>query len=328
MAKRPSKAQTPEVIDVDVVPESPELALARTDGGALASFIAGIALFFTRAKTLETRAKQRLLEAKQLTQPATVEEDETIKSFVRQANLEKKQVEEHWEVTTLVSRFHKRLTGARALATNPLEEAARIATNLHTRYADAERARVAAEQERLRLEAEAKERARIAADAAVLEANALALEDASNTLSTREQVFVDEVFRTQNGPNAARVAGYKDPTAQSIRLLASEKVQRALEGKREGQVLRQQAAAAQAAPVHVTVEEVRPNLAAGKDRETWSAEVLDERALVDAVLSGKFGIPTDVLTVNTVRLNAYAKDLQQVINRWPGVRAKRTTGIR
>jgi hypothetical protein len=47
-----------------------------------------------------------------------------------------------------------------------------------------------------------------------------------------------------------------------------------------------------------------------------------------AVIGGKHGIPPDVLMVNQARLNDYARDLGDVINRWPGVRFDSDTKLR
>ena len=60
------------------------------------------------------------------------------------------------------------------------------------------------------------------------------------------------------------------------------------------------------------------------ERMTWSAEVFDEAALIDAVINWHYGVPRDVLTVNAVKLSQYARSLHERVNLWPGCRAKET----
>ena len=63
------------------------------------------------------------------------------------------------------------------------------------------------------------------------------------------------------------------------------------------------------------------------DRKTRTAVVVDEDAFIAAVLEGKFGIPSDVLTVRQVKLNEYARSLGKLIERWPGIRYNEKTTI-
>jgi hypothetical protein len=58
---------------------------------------------------------------------------------------------------------------------------------------------------------------------------------------------------------------------------------------------------------------------AGTDRTTWTGEVTDLQALVDAVIAGT--VPRDVLMVNQPVLNGYARSMHALLNNWPGVRA-------
>ena len=42
---------------------------------------------------------------------------------------------------------------------------------------------------------------------------------------------------------------------------------------------------------------------------------------------GEHGIPLDCLQINTVKLNEYARSLHEQLDRWPGVRARKTTKV-
>jgi hypothetical protein len=83
-----------------------------------------------------------------------------------------------------------------------------------------------------------------------------------------------------------------------------------------------QAKPLEVAPIDVAAANVTK---IGSDRNTWRGEVTDERALVAAVIAGGHGIPSDVLTVNQSKLTEYARSLHTLIDRWPGVRAVKTT---
>lgn len=329
MAKRAPKA--PDIIDV--VPENPELQLATTEGSSVSSFVAGMKQFFTRAGELETRAKETLSVAKTWKQPKTKEDDEQLVAAVRRVNGEKREVEEHWTITTIVSRFHKRLTAARDRAVEPLEEAARIGNRLHADYDEQERRRA-----REQAEADRREKERLAQEQrdrelAQLEQQALDAEAGSPDLSDREARFVDYYAGpyAASAARAAQQAGYKNPDQAAAKLLATPKIQQALEAKRTAIAARDQAAAKKAAPVQVQTVEVKPEVAKGGSY-TWSAELLDEEALIVALLDPmtrtKLGIPTDVLTVKPAKLNEYARALHENIDRWPGVRHKKTPSIR
>ena len=63
------------------------------------------------------------------------------------------------------------------------------------------------------------------------------------------------------------------------------------------------------------------------DRKNVRGELVDEAALIEAILAGKHGIPADVLTVKQAKLNEYARTLGPLIDRWPGVRYRTSTTI-
>ena len=99
--------------------------------------------------------------------------------------------------------------------------------------------------------------------------------------------------------------------------------------------IRRQMIALNQEPLVVDVPEVAMNVtrAAGTtaDRTTWSADLLDEDALIAALLVNarecSNAIPFDLLCIDTVKLNQYARDLKEHINTWPGVKAKKTTKV-
>lgn len=327
MAKQRTPAKPAEVIDV--VPDNPETRLAKTEGDQVGSFLGGLATFLTGASQLETQAKERLVEAKALRAPVNGDEDEQIKAFVRMVRAERKQREEYFQIKLIIHRFHARLSAAFKRTDEPLEAAERIANQLHASYVDAERRRAADEERRLRLEEEERQRKAREVELAELEAKAVAAEEGSPDLSEREQRYLDVWFR--NGGDAQRAAkevGYRDPIVAAARLTTSEKIREAIARREEADTLRRQAQAKREMPVEVEHIEVRPDVAAGKDRESWSAELLDEAAFIEAVISGRYGIPRDVLTVRMPALNEHARKMQTLIDRWPGVRAKRTTSVR
>lgn len=325
MAKT-KNGKTSDVLDLQ--PEDTELVLATTEGSALRSFVGGLQRFFTEASALETAARQTLSRAKLWKAPTTLEEDQTLVDRVRQANADKSAIEQHWQITQVVHRFHRRLTQARERGIAPLLEAAEIGNKLHNTYAEAERRRAREEEDRLRREAD--ERARKAREKELedLERQALEAEAAGKELSERERRFVAAWFKNGgNAVTAARVAGYKDPIAAANRLTTNDKILQAIVSLEEANALASQLEAKRAAPVeaeHVAVEaEV-----AGGDASRWSAEVFDEAAFIAAVISGKHGIPWDTLQVNQVKLNDYARSLHEQLGRWPGVRGKKKTSIR
>jgi hypothetical protein len=189
---------------------------------------------------------------------------------------------------------------------------------------------VAEENERRRQEAERNARIEREREQAELEQKAIEAEEASPTLSEREEAFVNSQIALGLGPtDAARRAGFKNPEQAAERLMKLAKIREALDAKKRAAAIREQAAAKKEQPVDVQFEEERPNITratpGGFDRTSHSGEVLDERLFVEAVIGGRHGIPADVLMVNQAKLNEYARSMQELINRWPGVRHKKTT---
>lgn len=338
MAKRQTATRsTPK--DVDVIGEalgaSEDELMASQDGIAIRSWLQGIAGFFTTAKAIEAAALETRAAAVRLLPPTTADEDAAIQTFARKATADCKAAEEHWTVALLASRFHRRLVAARTRATQPLTEAREMATNHHNRYVEQERRRVAQEQERLRLEAERRAREDRERDLQQLEQQRLEAEAAAPDLSEREEAFVDAMTSAVSGwrgdaTRCAQMAGFKEPVKAGARLLNMPKIQQAIQARRDALAARDQAAALRDQPLDIgPVEEVKPNVqkGSGYDRTSWTGEILDGQATLEAFRSGKFGIPADLFEVNQTKLNEYARSLQTRLDLWPGVRAKKKTSI-
>lgn len=324
-----SKQLARVVPDVEVLgPE--ELEITRDAGKSITSFVAGVVKFFVDAGSLEKKSKGTLMAAKALAAPTNSGADEVIQKFVKRTTTETKAVEEHWKITSIVHQFHKRLVACRQRATAPLEEAARIANGLHNAYVQAETRRAALESDRLRqIETDKANKAR-QKELDDLELEALKAERGSVNLSEREQLFAAAVAGGRDAVAAATHAGYRDPKVQGPRLLEQKKITKAIEGLRAAAAIREQSAAVAAAPVHVDVPDVKPDVtraAGATDRSTHTAEILDVAATVEAFRSGKYGIPGDLFTVDPVKANEYARSLHERLNLWPGLRYKKNTKV-
>lgn len=330
MAKRETK--TADVIDIGTTGTALEAAAGEDQigvaeaGRSVLEFMKGLGKFFVTAGELERTAIATLAEAERLRlrPPSNGEEDAAVQRFIKRTTAEGKAVDEHWKITTAVHGFHKRMTGARNRAASPLEQANKIANQLHNNYEEQERRRVAAENERRRVEAERIAQAERDAELARLEAEAVKREEAAPDCSEREGIFIDLYFVSGDGINSAKRAGFKNPLDTSARLLTLPKIQNAIKAKREAAEIRRQAQAKAAAPVIPDdVEEAVPDVQAeSSSRTTKTGEITDEAALIAAVISGKYGIPSSILRVDQAALNGEARNLGALINRWPGCRLK------
>ncbi len=332
--------QEPEVLPVvDMVPaagdqnEPEDQREALVDGTAIVAWLKSLGPFFLRALALEQAAKARLEAARKLKAPTTAEEDVAIQQFIQQTRKATAEVDDHWSITTLISRLHRRMTGRRGISTTALEKAQGIAQGHHNVWVQKKEAIAKAENDRLRREAEAEAQRQREADLQEAERVALAAEAGLADLSAREAVFVDAVHAGANPTAAATRAGYRNPAVQGARLMAEDKIAKALEGKRTADATREQARQMAQAPIsaQVNVPTIRPDVqraAGASDRTTHGAEVDDEAKLIAAVLAGHPGIPADILTIDRAKVNAYGKSLKERINFWPGVRyTKKTTTV-
>lgn len=311
--------------------------LVVTAGKAVVEFFRGLAAFFGTARELERRAFETRDRMKELAkrvqggQALTAAEDENLQRAIRVTSEDKREVENHWKITTTISSFHRRMTARRAQATDALDEANKIGNTLHNNYVAAEQRRVQEENRRREEEIRRRQEEERAAEAARLELEAVKREEAAKDLSGREQVFVEQMARHGDGVRAARDAGFPDPAKSSARLLKMGKITAAIEAAQQAAQLRRQATAVQQRPIQTEpfVEE-RPNILKAPGAQTRSyhyGDLVDEQALVAAILSGKHGIPTDLLRIDTSKLNQYANDLGDRINRWPGVSYRKETKV-
>lgn len=313
--------------DIEVLPASnPDVQLVASDTTTIGAFFGNMLAFFNRATELEQAATQLLADVKKLQAPTNGDEDLRVQQLIKTANAAKKTTEEHWSICQVVSQFHRKLTAKRGIAVQALEQAADITQRHHNRWVDAERRRVQEEEDRLRREEEQRQRDIQEQQARELEAQALKAEEAREDLSDRETTFVDLVFSGVPPSIAAKRAGYKDPDTRGPKMLDTPKIANALEAKRQAEAARKQAEAIRRQPVAVDVERPAMDVAKiGTDRTTWTGEIVDEVAFIHAAMSGKHGIPLDVLQINQVKLSEYARSLHERLDLWPGVRAKKTT---
>lgn len=324
-----AKKQTRQTADVEVLPAVDDAALepVHSDGRLVLGFLGNLTSFFRDATALETKAKDMLAEAKRFTVPAVddIDGDAALQTFIKSASSVKKEVETHWGITSTIHGLHRKLTGARDRAVSPLTEAQNLAQQHHNAFAERARRIAAEEQRRINREAELAAQRERDEELARMEAAAIAAEEQSETLSDRELRFVELVYRGSAPYAAAKTVGYKTPETVASRLMESAKVKAALEGKRQAEAIREQATAVRETPVQATAQRVTTQVArVGSDRVTHSAEVVDARLLIEAVIGGKHGIPVDVLKVDEVKLNEYARSMEGLIDRWPGARYKRT----
>lgn len=326
--KKTTKKEAAPAVEVLTLPEQ---ALVAKESLGLIEWLKSLVPFFTEAAQIEKAAVARLARIRALSVPETKEQDEAIRQEVIGCRDAKKGALAHWDaVTGLLSRVHKMTTTARARATGPLEEGERLATGLHERYVANEKRRAdlaAAEARRIEEAKAEQDRQRRLAE---FEAAALKAEEDSPLLSAREGLFVESYMRHGDGQRAARDAGYQDPVGQAARLIASDKVRKAIEAKRTAHTMRTQIEVMKEMPAfvdHDAIEEAnKPQLNTG-DRYTWSAEVVDLEAFRNAAFEGGYSIPREVFVVDGPALNRLAKTLEQNIERWPGIKAKKTTTV-
>jgi hypothetical protein len=327
----PKAAPASEEITSLILGADEDEQLVANAGRALLGFFKSMAGFFTTAKALEQTSLQLLDTSKELEIPATPQEDEEIQRFIRRCSAQKRDVEEHWAITALISKFHRTMTARRSRSTDACTQAGERGNSLHFSFVQAERRRAQQENDRREAAARAQAEADRQAELARLEAEAVAREEGSAQLSGREQVFVEQMVAHGNGVRAAQAAGFPDPAKSSARLLKQAKVTDAIQGAREAAAIRQQAAARARRPVEVQpYQEVQPALTrapGASERVTYGAELVSEEALVTAILAGTHGIPTDLLRIDPVKLNTYARDLKERINLWPGVRLKKNEKV-
>lgn len=324
-----AKKQTAPAAEV-LPATTPEQIEVQGDGKFIGGWLLRLGPFFQQALVLEATSKALAERGSKLALPTTAEEDVAVQKFCQETAAHIRTVNEHWTITSIVHRFHRRLTGRRDLAVKPAEAANERGQSLHRQYVQAEERRVREEENRRREQAEFEARELRRQEQEAAEAEALEREAASPDLSERERKFVDAVSVGHGMQQAARFAGYKDVVKMVDRLMASPKIQAALKAKQAADAIRKQAAVRAAEPITPVYEPVEAKVerATGvSERTTWSAEVFDAAALVEAFRSGQYGIPGDLFQVNPAKANEYARSLQERLDRWPGIRARKTTKV-
>lgn len=327
MAKRAAAVkEQPEVVDVGT------LTPVERDSSSVLNFLRGFKQFLQRAGTLEADARLALMTAKTWTKPTSKEEDQALVEAVRQVKVDQKAFQREWEVTTLLSRFHKQLTSKRNVGDEDYDEAIRLGENHHDGWVRDEEKRVAEEARRDRERAEAEAEAKKQAELQRLDDEATALEKSMPTLSEREQHFATFIANNNPPTMSARVAGFQSPEATAVRLLSTEKIITAIRLLQEKHAVEQQRKATAAAPVKVATQKPEKAQVAAASTYTWSAEVYDEEAFIAAALDPmtrvKLGIPAKALTFKQAELNAWARELHERIDHVPGLRHKKTPGLR
>jgi hypothetical protein len=312
----------------------PELPVLVTESTTIGEFLTSLIPFARKAQQLEQRAEETFIVAKALAQPKNADDDTRLQLFIKQVAADVKEVDTHWNVTSLIFQFQRRLVAVRDRAGKKLDQSKAHAQQLHNEYLRLERQRVEEENRRRQEEADRlarEERERVLAE---LEEQALKAEATSPDLSRREELFIFEYLGLvaqgiqANAPKqAAMRAGYKDASI-GARLLERPKIQAAIKARHHANAIRQQASATKAAPVVAdqVLEETVQKGSGGSDRTLKSAEVIDKAALIQAIVAGE--VPLDLLQIDTVRLNQYARELGKLIAHWPGVRyAERTITV-
>ena len=326
------KADVLKVIDIGAVVSEDE-RLAREDGASISGLLQRFGPFFLEATQKEEEAKALLAEARNLKAPKTQDQDEAVQVFVKRTTLKKKDVIEHWSVKKLFGGLHKRFCAGEARAVEALDEANRIANQHHNAYAEDARRKAAAEQDRVRRQAEEKARIDRERELLQLEAEALKREEASADLSEREQGFVaaytSSIGTMGDAVQSAVRMGYKDPGVRAAKLMALPKIQQAIKDAQEAIALRQQAQAKREAPIAVTVPVItaKVSTAVGHDRTTHGYEVVDAAQFILAFRSGNYGIPDDCVQPAPKGLGDLARSLKERINLIPGLRYTVTTKV-
>lgn len=333
MAARKQRAEAaPVAVEPEVVTPAEREAqeLATTAKTPIDSFFSGLVPFFRTAAKLEDEAGAMLARARNRTAPTSAEEDEAIQKDIRAAKTHVKVITDHWTITGTFHTLHKRLVAGRGRGEKLAEDAAAINQRLHNAYVDEQEKKAREEARRRQEELDRQAEAERQRELDELEAAAVQAEAGTADLSDRESQFVSAYTSNvtgwrENPTRAAEVAGFRNPAQAAARLMASPKILQALEAARKASAIRQQAAAVKAQPVIAEqAEPVKPEVsrAAGvSDRVTWRGEIYDEAAFVQAVISGRFGIPLDVLTFKQAKVTELAQSMNDGLNRIPGARA-------
>ena len=338
MAKKAEK----RIFEPEVLPpaeESAEVALVKADADVVTTWLNGLATFFREVRNLEQGSTALEVKAKGTPRPTTKEQDAAIVQQIQVARSHVTRVGQRWvDIKRALDHLHKAACAAEKRGEGGAKRAIEILQPMHTAWDRA--------QEQIRQEQIAAERARAEAEAkrkreeelAALETARLEAEAASPALSDRERVVVDTVVSAIGpegcpGPSdwlrGAENAGYKDPKKVAGQLAGSEKLQAALLAGQQALAATLQARAVAARPLDVVDVVVHKNVEkVGTDKVFRKGRITNERKVVDAIISGKFGIPLDYtvagqdvlgITVKQAWANDMARQFGKQINLWPGM---------
>lgn len=254
------------------------------------------------------------------------------KEFVRGAKQLKRVIEDHWSaITRRVDEMKRSLLELKARDLAPVTTAIALVEQRVLRYENEETRRVQEEEDRRRREAEATAQREREALLARQEREALALEAQSETLSSREQHFVDLVANGFNAPIvAARAAGYKDPEKSAAKLMDTVKIVTAISGFKQAAAIRHEAEAKRRQPLDVDpIEpvEARVSKVAGQSTRTYySGVVTDLDQLWAAAVDGL--VPRSVFVVNQPAINEAATQLKERFEAaYPGCALHKRQGL-
>lgn len=264
---------------------------------------------------------------------------EAAREFLKGAKLLKREIEAHYAA------IKKPLNEARAVVLDlekkhlaPVDQAIAIAERIDTAYVQEQRRIEEAELRRREEEERAKEQARRAVEAAEAERVALELEGASEELSARELSFCRCYLNSDKSVKAliscAKSAGYRDPETMAARLVKSAKIQKAIAGMQAAARVREQAEAAQQAPIHVDVAPVESQIGkvAGTSVRTYYScgKVNLVQLCRDALKAYDAGDPSKMLALqaDTVFLNDQARQLKELFPAvWPACELAKREGV-
>ena len=315
-----AKRKNPVVV-AEVVEEGEELGIVRSVSSELQTFVANMSIFVRDVRELEGRALAVQEKVTRLPKKITKKSSDVAQALVREARLNKRAIPETWTMLKKVQSLAKAMVTKRKVSEAAFDDAIKVGQAYYFEWADAEKRRIAEEQEETRRAAEERARQEREQELADIEEAALKAEGKMPELSEREREFVECVVGGHTNREAAAAVGYANPAARAKTLMATEKITQAIDAKMEAIKILGEAKVLQSTPLDVELEDAEPTEIAG-GRKNRSAQVTDDAALRDAVIAGKHGIPPEVLMVDPVALNGYARDLGPLINRWPGCRLK------
>jgi hypothetical protein len=319
-----SKKKEPAKVEV----VNPDQALVQREVSDVPTFLSHLAVFFEEATELEARAKDYRERMLTLSMPRTLDEDERVVADIREGKALAKQLEEFWAPINMFYNVHRLFVAARKRAVEPAEAGVLAGNKLHNQYNDMARRKAQEEADQQRREAEERARQQREQEQKALEDAALKAEAESPDLSAREREFIAAYMVSGNAERSAAQAGYKHALATGAKLLATPKIQKAIESARSAKAIREQAQAKKEAPLEVETVVVKAEVSAG-GRTTWGGEVIndDHSVVVEAFRAGKHGIPADLLMVNPTKLNEYGRALHERLDLWPGCRHTKKTSV-